>query len=165
VAGEVSFAPVALQQVVEDTLASLDTLIHERGAQVTSGELPVVHGNGPLLAQLFQNLLSNAIKFCEGKTPCIEISSVPQEGDSWLVALADNGIGIPEKWLGSIFQPLKRLHAMSRFEGTGLGLATCKKIVERHHGRIWCFGAREDLVLPQVPCCSRGSLCGLRGTW
>lgn len=128
---------VALMDVVEDALGNLDTLIKECGALVSADPLPVVPGDRPLLTQLLQNLIGNGIKYCEAPTPEVHVG-VAEEGNAWRLIVTDNGIGIAEEHRDEIFLPFTRLHANSKFAGTGLGLATCRRIVERHGGRIWC---------------------------
>lgn len=130
------FEPLEMRQVVEDTLKSLELLIRERGARVTHAELPSLVGDAPQLSQLLQNLIANGIKYCQ-VVPQIHIAA-DQRGGDWLFSVRDNGIGIAEEFLEQIFQPFKRLHGVGEYEGSGLGLATCQKIVTRHHGRIWC---------------------------
>jgi signal transduction histidine kinase len=90
-----------------------------------------------LLTQLLQNLVGNSIKFCKS-SPRIHVGAVRSGADGWLFSVKDNGIGIPQMHLASVFEPLRQLHRQDGYDGTGLGLATCKRIVERHQGRIWC---------------------------
>jgi len=134
----VTFEPLEADRVVQDTLSNLAHLLKERGAQVICGELPSVSGNAAQLTQLFQNLIGNGIKYCEAAVPAVSVSAEAHGDGEWLFAVKDNGIGIPEKHYQEVFAPFKRLHGVGKYEGTGLGLATCKKIVERHHGVIWC---------------------------
>jgi hypothetical protein len=133
----VVFAPLEMRQVMIDTLGNLEHVIKERGARVTYGELPAVSGT-PQLTQLMQNLIGNSIKYCEAETPLVHISAKLQGDNVWLFSVQDNGIGIPEKYAQQVFEPFHRLHGVGKYEGTGLGLATCKKIVERHDGTISC---------------------------
>jgi len=93
-------------------------------------------GNPGQIKQLFSNLLSNAIKFRREAPPHVRIRSA-QEGNNCIISVQDNGIGIPPQYLTRIFDMYERLHSSARYPGTGMGLALCKKIVERHHGRIW----------------------------
>ncbi|MGJ5180146.1 ATP-binding protein [Bradyrhizobium oligotrophicum] len=134
----VVFEPVNLNLVVEDTLSNLGQIISNRGAKVTHDDLPVVFGHAPLLTQLLQNLIGNGIKYCEAAAPTLHVSATPEKADYWRISVRDNGIGIAPEFHQQIFEPFKRLHGRDEFEGTGLGLATCRKIVDRHNGRIWC---------------------------
>lgn len=134
----ISLESVEMSVVFENTLSNLEHLILERKARITHGDLPKVTGNAPQLIQLLQNLISNGIKYCEAENPSIHVHASSQGGGSWLFTVKDNGIGIPEQDYKTVFEPFKRLHDTDKYEGTGLGLATCKKIVERHGGRIWC---------------------------
>jgi signal transduction histidine kinase len=141
--GHVTFGPVEMGQVMEDMLSNLDHVIRARGARVTYAWLPVVTGNSSQLTQLLQNLVGNAIKYCEAAVPTVDIAASPGRGDAWLFAVKDNGIGIPEESYRRVFEPFKRLDEAGKYEGTGLGLATCKKIVERHGDVIWCKSSEE----------------------
>jgi len=134
----VAFEPVDLNLVVEDTLSNLAQIISNRGAKVTHDDLPVVLGHAPLLTQLLQNLIGNGIKYCEAAAPTLHVSATPAEAGYWRIGVRDNGIGIAPEFHQQIFEPFKRLHGRDKFEGTGLGLATCRKIVGRHTGKIWC---------------------------
>jgi light-regulated signal transduction histidine kinase (bacteriophytochrome) len=140
----VVFEAVSMEQVVTNSLLNLEHAIQERGAHVTHGELPVVCGNSPQLIQLLQNLVGNGIKYCDAKIPTIYVSATTHEGGIWLFSVSDNGIGIPKEYHRRIFEPFKRACNESKYEGTGLGLATCRKIVERHHGSIWCDSKEGD---------------------
>ena len=136
--GVVEFRPVSMHRVVDDVLATLEVTIRERQATVTHDALPQVNGNSVLLTQLLQNLVGNALKYCE-TTPRIHVGASQSEDDGWLFSVKDNGIGIAEENLQQVFRPFKRLHRNDSYGGMGLGLATCKRIVEqRHHGRLWC---------------------------
>jgi light-regulated signal transduction histidine kinase (bacteriophytochrome) len=140
---DVAFTPVDMRQVVENTLANLKHTIQERGVRITHGELPIIKGNATLLTQLLQNLIGNSIKYCEAVSPTVHVTAT-LEGDAWLFAVKDNGIGIPEEYYQRVFEPFKRLHGLGKYDGTGLGLATCKKIVERHRGLIWCESGEDQ---------------------
>lgn len=131
------FEPVQMNQVMADMLVNLKHVIRKRRARVTAQELPVVYGNAPLLTQLLQNLVDNAIKYCDARPPTVEIAAIPQ-GTAWRFSVTDNGIGIPEKYYERVFEKFKRLHNASKYDGSGLGLVTCRKIIERHRGVIWC---------------------------
>ena len=155
----VEFEPVNLNLVVEDALSNLDQIISKMGAMVTHDDLPVVFGHAPLLTQLLQNLIGNGIKYCDVDTPMVHVSASPERDGFWRISVRDNGIGIDPEFHQQIFEPFKRLHGRGKFEGTGLGLATCKKIVNRHDGRIWCEsnldgGTTFNFSLP-VPIASR----------
>jgi light-regulated signal transduction histidine kinase (bacteriophytochrome) len=139
--GQFPSAPVEMDQVMEGTLSNLDRLITLRGASVTHGHLPVILGNASQLAQLLQNLIGNAIKYCQAAIPTVHVEATPDQHGAFVFAVKDNGIGISEACYEQVFQPFKRLHDKGDYEGTGLGLATCKKIAERHGGRIWCESA------------------------
>ncbi|PYE53831.1 PAS domain S-box protein [Deinococcus yavapaiensis] len=128
---------VDLHQPLTEARARLARRLADTRAQLLVGELPMVLGDGPQLAQLFQNLVSNAVKFqALGTTPIVRITA-EREGNAWHVRVADNGIGIEQAYLERVFELFKRLHSHDKFEGTGLGLGICQKIVERHGGRIW----------------------------
>lgn len=118
-------------------MADLHTAIDESKVEIQKGKLPVIHGYSTEMKQLFQNLISNAIKFRKKEvSPKIQISSQPING-GWEFSVRDNGIGIAEEHNERIFVIFQRLHSRSEYEGTGIGLSHCKKIVELHGGRIW----------------------------
>jgi light-regulated signal transduction histidine kinase (bacteriophytochrome) len=129
-------APVACQDAFDRALTNLATLVEETGAVITHDPLPVVVGDDGQLGQLFQNLIANGIRFRGAETPRIHIS-VAREGDEWKLAVQDNGIGIDTQYADRIFIIFQRLHTREAYPGTGIGLAICKRIVERHGGRIW----------------------------
>ncbi|HIE30943.1 MAG TPA: GHKL domain-containing protein, partial [Methanosarcinales archaeon] len=122
--------------VLEQTLANLQMAIEDRGAVITHDALPTVMADDSQLVQLFQNLIENAIKFQSEDPPRIHISA-EQKGDEWVFSVADNGIGIEPEFFDRIFVIFQRLHGVDEYSGTGIGLAVCKKIVERHGGHIW----------------------------
>ncbi len=122
--------------VMSRALANLGTAIEESGATIHCGELPALHADMTQMDQLFQNLVGNAIKYRGEGTPEVRISAAP-EGASWHFTVSDNGIGIDPAYAERIFVIFQRLHGKEEYEGTGIGLAVCKKIVERHGGQIW----------------------------
>lgn len=128
---------VSLAACVDQAQAALALRIAETGARVEVETLPAVAGDPTLLAQLFQNLISNALKFIRAdQTPVIRVSAETRDGEC-IFGVQDNGIGIKPEYAECIFAPFKRLHGRSEYPGTGIGLAICKKAVERHGGRIW----------------------------
>jgi PAS domain S-box-containing protein len=122
--------------VLDRALANLKAAIDASGAVVTHGPLPTVVHDDLLLVQLFQNLIGNAIKFHVEMPPRIHVSAEPK-GEEWVFAVRDNGIGIDPQYAQRIFTIFQRLHTNEEYSGTGIGLAICKKIVERRGGRIW----------------------------
>ncbi|MFN8419632.1 MAG: ATP-binding protein [Anaerolineae bacterium] len=131
-----AFESFPAQRAADQAIRNLEMSINETGAKVTIGELPEIVGDELQFVQLFQNLVGNAIKFRSDKTPEIKISAEPKD-KNWLFAVQDNGIGMESEYLGRIFVIFQRLHNREQYEGTGIGLAICKKIVERHGGNIW----------------------------
>lgn len=127
--------PTDCEQVLETATKNLEVSINEHNATVTHDPLPTVMADRGQLEQLFQNLIGNALKFCKDRTPEVHVS-VEQEGERWKVGVRDNGIGIAPKHRERIFQVFQRLHTREEYQGTGIGLAVCKKIVERHGGEI-----------------------------
>ncbi len=126
---------VALDDALAEATANLQGLVAERGARIEAGPLPVVAGDIVQLVEVFQNLLSNAIKFANpGQPPEIHVSAAPRDGQ-WAVSVADNGIGIAPQYAEQVFTIFTRLHG-AQYPGTGIGLAVCKRIVERHGGTI-----------------------------
>jgi PAS domain S-box-containing protein len=130
------FRPVVFEGVLSDAVANLRAAIEESGARVRWGKLPTLHADSAQMVQLFQNLVGNAIKFRGAAPPDIQISAVEAE-EAWVFAVMDNGIGIESDQLDRIFGLFQRLHAPHEVPGTGIGLAICKRIVERHGGQIW----------------------------
>ena len=133
---EVEHRPVNVCAVLQQTLSGIQTALDEADAEVTIDPMPTVEGDARQLGQVFQNLISNAVKFRGEAPPRVHISALREEA-FWRFSVKDNGIGIKEKYQQKIFEIFQRLHSRSKYEGTGIGLATCKKIVERHGGRIW----------------------------
>jgi PAS domain S-box-containing protein len=141
-------AGAALRQVLDN----LHESIRETAAEITHGELPAVRADPSQLTQLFQNLIGNAIKFRGEAPPKIHVDA-SRDGDGWRFSVSDNGIGIEPKHQEQIFEVFRRLHRREQYEGTGIGLAICKKIVDRHGGRIWVEsepgqGATFSFTLP-----------------
>lgn len=131
-----SFEPTDLEAVVEQALENLKLAIEENGAVITHDALPMVKADGLQMLQLIQNLIDNAIKFRSKEAPCIHIAAEQKEKE-WVFSVRDNGIGIETEYHKRIFVLFQRLHTLQEYSGTGIGLAMCKKIIERHGGRIW----------------------------
>jgi PAS domain S-box-containing protein len=130
------FAALDMNEVVSQVMETFSTKIQETGAVIKVQLMPVVKASGMQMTQLIQNLLSNSFKYNTRAVPEIEIGC-EDKGDSWQFFVKDNGIGIEEKFFAKIFVIFQRLHNKNQFSGTGIGLAICKKIIERHGGRIW----------------------------
>lgn len=158
------FVAISLQEVVDEVLEDLEIAIEEAGAEVSVGALPEIEADRFQMKQLFQNLLGNAIKFRHPElAPRIRIQAHVEERDSdtntrgaqWVrIEVDDNGIGFDEKFAARIFTPFQRLHARTEYEGTGIGLAVCRRIVERHGGSIEAHstagsGSRFVIHLPR----------------
>ena len=142
-------------KIVDVVLHSLRMAIQESGATVRCAALPTVMADPTQLAQLFQNLIANAIKFHGDAPPEVRIDAEP-DGGTWRFSVRDNGIGIAPEYFDRIFVMFQRLHGRREYPGTGIGLAICKKIVERHNGRIWVESAPGRgtvfrFTLPQPP--------------
>ncbi len=132
----IDFQEISLDAVCDAVIQGLESSIRAAGARITRDKLPVVSGSAVLMEQLLQNLLSNAIKYqAEESVPEIHIGARRGDGD-WSIFVRDNGIGIPEKSFDEIFQIFRRLHTRDEYEGTGIGLAICNKIVALHGGRL-----------------------------
>ena len=130
-------AKIDCNAVINTVLADLDVAIRESGAAIRAENLPVIKGYNTEIKQLFQNLLTNALKFRKKDiNPEIRISSKPIQG-GYEFRVQDNGIGIPEEHNERIFVIFQRLHTRTEYEGSGIGLSHCKKIVELHGGRMW----------------------------
>ncbi|MEG3986146.1 PAS domain S-box protein [Microcoleus sp. S28C3] len=133
---EKPFDVIDCNLVFEDACANLQLAIRQNQASVTKGDLPKVRGDSFQLLQLFQNLIGNAIKYRSSEAPMVRVSA-SREGDSWVFSVQDNGIGIAEQYHPRIFQIFQRLHTQKQYSGTGIGLAICQRIVDRHGGRLW----------------------------
>ena len=140
---ELSYRPVDLQQVLKEVLVELGDTIQEVQSTIQSDPLPTVHGNPTFLHQLFQNLLSNALKFRREHPLSINITVSPI-GTHWRFMVKDNGIGIAPEDVEKAFGMFQRLDTTSKVEGTGIGLAICKKIVELHDGKIWIESSQQE---------------------
>jgi PAS domain S-box-containing protein len=130
------FEPTDCETLLEQTHSDLKVSIDDSGAVITHDALPTVMADGSQLAQVFQNLIGNAIKFKGEEPPRIHIAA-EHGGAEWVFSVADNGIGISHEFFERIFVIFQRLHGRGEYTGTGIGLAVCKKIVERHGGRMW----------------------------
>src|SRR5580698_2854109 len=152
------FFSVDLGDVARTVVSDLEMRIQDAGGQVDIGALPVIFGDRGQMAQLFQNLIGNGIKFRKpGEKPVVKITSeihaLANGASGWQITVEDNGIGFDEKYRDRIFQIFQRLHGRSEYEGTGIGLAICRKIVDRHSGAIEAnslpgTGAKFIITLP-----------------
>jgi light-regulated signal transduction histidine kinase (bacteriophytochrome) len=124
------------ETALKATQENLSAAIREYEATITCESLPTVRADATQLIQLFQNLIGNAIKFRAERPPMIHVG-VGEAGDCWQFSIRDNGIGIEPQYFERIFQVFQRLHTRREYKGTGIGLAICKKIIERHGGKIW----------------------------
>jgi PAS domain S-box-containing protein len=131
-----TFAKVDLNNVLAESVRDLEAAISEHGAKVSAESLPVVLADDQQMSILFRNLIDNAIKFRGKEPPSVKVHA-RRDGDEWLVSFKDNGIGIDPADRAKIFNMFSRLHSWKEYPGNGIGLAMCKKIVERHGGRIW----------------------------
>ncbi|HUA87750.1 MAG TPA: ATP-binding protein [Bryobacteraceae bacterium] len=130
------YADVDANATLAAVLLNLKSRIDQTGAQVTSGDLPVISMHQVHLAQLFQNLISNALKYRREEPPRIHLTAARQQG-WWVFSVADNGIGIDPRYASQVFGLFKRLHTREEYPGSGIGLAICQRIVEQYGGRIW----------------------------
>jgi len=155
------FTVVDLNEVVQTVVSDLEYRIERTGGRVDVSALPLIFGDRGQMAQLLQNLIGNALKFQKpGEPPVVKVSSeflTQQNGGAnvWQVVVEDNGIGFDEKYRERIFQIFQRLHGRSEYEGTGIGLAICRKIVDRHSGNITAYstpgsGAKFVITLPHT---------------
>jgi signal transduction histidine kinase len=138
-----AFKPVDLNATVSAALSDLETRLAEVAGEVEVGELPTLPGDAALLRQLFMNLIGNALKFRSEKDPHVWISAEPA-GEFWSFTVRDNGIGIDPRYAEKIFAIFSRLHGREQYEGTGIGLALCRKIVEFHGGTIHVVPLADD---------------------
>jgi PAS domain S-box-containing protein len=131
------FETLDANALVDQVIADLQAMIESNGAEVKRGELPTVTADATLMMELLQNLISNAIKFHGHEPPRVHVSA-ESSGSEWIFSVRDNGIGIEPKYRDQIFAVFERLHSTDTYPGSGIGLAICKRVVERHGGRIWC---------------------------
>ena len=134
--GEMKVIPADCNKILSRVLYDMDKAIEDSGAVVTYDALPTIPADEVQIGQVFQNLISNAIKFRRDEPPRIHVSA-RHEGDTWLFSVSDNGIGMDPAFFDRIFVMFQRLHTRAEYPGTGIGLAACKKIIERHGGVIW----------------------------
>ena len=148
------FVAVDGDEKLRHVLINLSAIIEEQRAVVHCDPMPVLYGNRVQLLRLFQNLIGNAIKFhLPGVAPEVHVS-VEDKGDQWQFEVRDNGIGMASQYTEQIFEPFRQLQARNEYIGTGIGLAICKRIVEKHHGHIWAEsiigeGSRFYVLLPK----------------
>lgn len=128
--------PTAMETIFGKAVSTLQARIEERGAVISHDPLPTLSVDPSQMARLFQNLIGNGLKFHSEKTSRVHVSAHRSNGE-WVFSVKDNGIGIESKFFERIFKIFQRLHTRDEYSGTGIGLAVCKKIVERHGGRIW----------------------------
>jgi light-regulated signal transduction histidine kinase (bacteriophytochrome) len=148
-----AFRPVAMERVLERARTNLRAALEESGIALTHDALPEVLGDESQLVQLLQNLIGNAIKFRAEAKPRVHVSVAEEEAE-FAFAVQDNGIGIEPQYFERIFMVFQRLHDKGQYPGTGIGLAICKKVVDRHGGRIWVEsapgqGSRFVFTLPR----------------
>jgi light-regulated signal transduction histidine kinase (bacteriophytochrome) len=133
---ELPFETIEVNELLNAVLKDLSNQIKDSNAVITVEPLPVIFGNNVLIRQLFQNLISNAIKFKGERNPEIVISG-KKNNDEFLFSIKDNGIGIQKEYAEKLFTIFQRLNTREQYPGTGIGLVICKKIVEKHGGKIW----------------------------
>jgi PAS domain S-box-containing protein len=130
------FTPTCCEAAFEESMANLQLAVENSGAVVTHDPLPVVPADSSQVGQLLQNLIANAIKFHSGAAPHVHVSACENRAE-WVFSVKDDGIGIEPQYFDTIFGIFQRLHAREEYPGSGVGLAICRKIIERHRGRIW----------------------------
>jgi light-regulated signal transduction histidine kinase (bacteriophytochrome) len=129
--------PTKLDEVLREVTTNLEKVLEKNDAKVTWDPLPTVRANFQFMVQVFQNLIGNAIKYRKkDESPNIHITCQQRDGE-WVIAVCDNGIGIEKQYQERVFGIYQRLHTNKEIPGTGIGLAICRKIIERHGGRIW----------------------------
>ncbi len=152
--GEQQLQPTDLAALVAAVLRELTMTIREHKAEVEVGSLPTMVCDKGQIKQLFHNLLSNALKFVDHEPPRVTVSAERIDDGAWKFDVADQGVGFDPHFAESVFQIFKRLHPRGEYEGTGIGLAICQRVVERHGGRIWAEsepgkGATISFILPE----------------
>jgi signal transduction histidine kinase len=133
---ELQVEPLSLAACADAAIQNLNPLIEEKQATLTRDDLPTLPVDRTLITQLYQNLIGNALKFVRGRPPVIHLSA-RREGHDWILGVHDNGIGINPEHFEQIFAPFRRLHGRAEFDGSGIGLAICRRAAARHGGRIW----------------------------
>jgi light-regulated signal transduction histidine kinase (bacteriophytochrome) len=128
--------PTSSEDALQQALVNLRGTITDSGAMVTNDEMPMVMADETQLTQLFQNLIGNAVKYQKPGVPTVHVSVAKSGSKRWMFSVQDNGLGIEPQYFQKIFGMFQRLHKREEFEGTGIGLAICKKIVERHGSEI-----------------------------
>jgi signal transduction histidine kinase len=154
--------PTDMKEVFDQAVANCQASIEQANAAVSCQPLPTVLGDRMQLVQLLQNLIGNAVKFRRPDAPPDIRVSARRENGHWLFQVQDNGIGIPASQAERIFQIFQRLHTREAYPGTGIGLALCKRIVQRHGGRIWVEskvgeGSSFSFTIPCDPACDRAA--------
>ena len=142
--GSAEFDWVDTNQTFADAVANLATAIRESHGEVRSGVLPSVWGDATQMLQLFQNLIANGVKYRKRGVPPHIVVSATQGQNEWVFSVKDNGIGMKKEDHEAVFQMFRRLQTKDEYPGTGIGLASCKKIVEQHQGRIWIESSPSD---------------------
>jgi light-regulated signal transduction histidine kinase (bacteriophytochrome) len=134
--GQGNLEPVDLGEMIDSVIEDLGAVIRESGAAISRGAMPTLQVNPAQMRRVFQNLLANSVKFHGRDAPRVLLAARRQE-DTWLFTVEDNGIGIAEKHLECVFDVFRRLHRRDAYEGTGIGLSICRRVVEGQGGRIW----------------------------
>ncbi len=152
---ELNLKATNLGAVTQQVIADLGTVIESKNANISVDALPTICADPTQMRQLMQNLIANAIKYCQADVPTVHIWAT-QADETWTISVQDNGIGIDPQFAERIFIIFQRLHRRDEYSGTGIGLAICKKIVERHGGKIWVNsqggrGSTFSFTLP-IPC-------------
>jgi light-regulated signal transduction histidine kinase (bacteriophytochrome) len=133
---EEDFQEVDVKEIIDDTIMVYQEIIKSKNAEIIVSNCPRIKAIHSLLGQLFDNLISNALKYNRSNKPIIEID-YSETNNHYVFHVKDNGIGIDPKHFDMIYLPFKRLHNKNEYSGTGIGLAVCKKIVEKHEGKLW----------------------------